>query len=264
MAVFAALLKNQPLLDEDSIRWLFDTFYWSVGSFDRPVRPALVLPTNDFFPGRADSVHGMAEMIFRRVVEYAGMTDRPLRLVAGTACAIPATVHDTLPHVTLDFRSGETRVVSATDASARERVIGYDPALVGNPEALIASFAHSLAAIRAADAATAPPGGAENLPYATEVLAVVMGFGVMLANSAKTIQVRSCGSCGGGQAGRQSALSQYDITYALALFCQLEEIAGKEVTPHLSRPLRPFFRKALRDVAGRRDDVEHIRRPDAN
>ena len=259
--MFSALLKPQPLLDDDTIRWLLDTFAWSV-SVSRTVgpaeRPALVLPINRFFPGRADSVPGMADLVFRKVAGYAGMADWPLRLAEGNACAIPETVHETLPQLTLHTLGGETRVISATDGVTRERVIGYDPALVGNPEALIASFAQSLAAIRAADAATAPPGGVENLAYATEVLAVAMGFGVMLANSAKAIQVRSCGSCGSGQASRQSALSQYDITYALALFCQLHGIPAKEVAAHLNKPLRPFFRKALRDVAGRRDALDSL------
>ena len=262
--MFAALLKSQPLLDEDSIHWLFDTFAWSVSSdagLAPPAQPVLVLPTNAFFPGRADSVHAMAEMIFRRVVDYAGMGDWPLRAAAADTCAIPATVHDTLPQVALEITGSETRVVPVMNDTPRERVIGYDPALVGNPEALIASFAHSLATLRAAGAATAPPGGAGNLAYATEVLAVAMGFGVMLANSAKTVQVRSCGSCGSGQANRQSALSQYDITYALALFCQFRDIAAREVVPHLNKPLRPFFKKAARDVAARKDDCALFRQP---
>lgn len=270
--MFSGLLKNQPLLDEETVEWLLDTFAWAIGAVGaRPGgdRPVLVLPTNRYFPGRADSVDGMADLVFRKVAEYAGMGDWPLRPAAGNACAIPPTLTGSMPHLPLLTPSGDMLAVFATTGAPAGRVIAYDPALVGNPEALIASFAHSLAAIRAERAGSAPPGGAENLACATEVLAVVMGFGVMLANSARTVQVRSCGSCSGGRATRQSSLSAYDTTYALAISCLLEEIPGKTVAPHLDKPLRPFFKRAIRDAGGRRDDLAALqdlsqRRTDAS
>ena len=256
--MFSGLLKSQPLLDEKTVEWLFDTFAWAIGAVGaRPGgdRPVLVLPTNRYFPGRADSAHGMAELVFRKVAEYTGMGDWSLRPAAGNACAIPPAPAGSMPHLPLRTPSGDTLAVFASTGTPAERSVAYDPALVGNPEALIASFAHSLAAIRAERAGAAPPGGAENLAYATEVLAVLMGFGVMLANSARTVQVRSCGSCSGGRATRQSSLSPYETTYALAISCLLEEIPGKTVAPHLDKPLRPFFKRAMRDAGGRRDDL---------
>ena len=75
-----SLLNNKPLLQESSSRWLVDTFSWSLKNFDADLffsETLLVLPTNEFFPGRANSTHGMAILIFDRVKEYAGVSHWP-------------------------------------------------------------------------------------------------------------------------------------------------------------------------------------------
>lgn len=258
--MLAAFLKSGPPLDEDSALWLFDAFAWSLNQFSAEFfrdSTVLVLPTNRYFPGRADSVHGMARLVFERAVEYAGMAHWPLALLEPGTCPIPVA---TPPRLIVNGGvRGDGSVVTLSTGGADGLPVGYDPALVGNPEALIASFAHTLAGLLAASASP-PPGGLENLPHATEVAAVFMGFGVMVANSAKTIQVRSCGSCGGGQKGRQSFLSQDDVTYALALFCTLKDIGPREVLPHLEKHLRPFYKKAVKDIEAREEMLASLRK----
>jgi hypothetical protein len=134
----------------------------------------------------------------------------------------------------------------------------YDPDLVGNPEALIASFAHSLAHCLAQTAEEPPPGGAQYWPQATEVVATFMGFGLMFANSAFKVPVRSCGSCG-PRAQRQSYLTQYENTYALAIFSVLKAIPTKTVVRNLNKPLRSFFRQCVKEIAGKREELERLR-----
>ena len=251
--MLSALLKPRPPLEEESVLWMIDTFAWAstylAAGWLRD-QAALVLPTNEFFPGRASSTLDMADLIFARVVAYGGMTDWPLRLAGLGTCPAP------VPGLT---QAAAPAVNAGAGAFGTGHIpVGYDPALVSNPEALISNFALTLAGIRSADAGEPPPGGEQARPQATEILAVAMGFGVMLANSARTVQVRSCGSCGPA-ANRQSFLSRFDITYALALFCALKDIGTRSVTPHLNKPLRPFFRKALRDVAGRPDDLSALK-----
>jgi len=252
--VFSALLKSDPPLDEASVLWLADTFAWALDDLDLEVfrdRTRLVLPTNDFFPGRADSPHAMAQLIFERCVDYADMAHWPFYLLEPGNCPVPAPRAPRL-EVAGGLR-GRHSTVALSGGGEDRMPVDYDPQLVGNPEALIASFAHVLAASLAQAAPMPPPGGPENLPHAGEVTAVFLGFGLMVANSAKTIQVRSCGSCGSGQAGRKSYLSQYDVTYALALFAVLKGISAKALLPHLAKHLRPFFKKAVKDIEARPD-----------
>ncbi len=244
------LLKSEPPLDEDSRLWLFDAFGWSLRQFDAGFfrdQTILVLPSNRHFPGRVDSAHGMAELVFRKVCEYAGMQHWPLRLAPPGSCPAAGPARLTVSGA-LRGEAGSVSLASADDSPVE---LGYDPGLVGNPGALIADFAHTLAGILATTTSEPPPGDAEAWPHATEIVAVFMGFGVMLANSAKTIQVHNCGSCGGGRKNRRSFLSQWDITYALALFCTLKGLGGNTVLPALDKPLRPFFKRAMKDIAAR-------------
>ena len=104
-----------------------------------------------------------------------------------------------------------------------------------------------------------PPGGVENWPHITEVVAVFMGFGLMMANSANTVKIRYCGSCSGPAVERGNALSQYDITYALAIFCCLKEIPMREVLVNLKKSLRPFYKKAAKEVMNKTEELNRIR-----
>lgn len=251
------LFASKPPLDEESIEWIFQVFAWALRNLDSGRfrdRAILVNPTNEHFPGRADSPHSMAELIFRATAEYAGIDHWPLRLLE-PGQALP----DTTVQVRLAAPLDKTMDSAPAPAPPVEPIpIAYDPALINNPEALIAGLAQTLAHHLGNAAGEAPPGGLRNWPQATEVLAVFLGFGLLLANTAFAFQARSCGSCGPSPQ-RQAFLSQYDITYALALFCTLKEIPTREALRHLKKSLRPHFKRCLRDIEGRDDELDGLR-----
>ena len=255
--MFSKLFAAKPVLDEASAQWIFDAYAWALRNFDVAVfrdETILVTPSNEHFPGRENSVHGMATLIFQQVKTYAGMQHWPLRLVTDTACALPA------PHkIVIEgaLRGAQGKIPANVDA-AQQILVNYDPQLVGNPEAMIAGFAHTLAHHLGSVAQEPPPGGVQNWPHLTEILAVFLGFGLMFANSAFNFRPSSCGSCSGAAAQRQSFLSQYDITYALALFCVLKGIPNRDVTRNLKKSLRPYYRKAVKDICGRQQRLGEL------
>ena len=65
------LLDRRPLLDEAYAGWMFDVYAWALRNFD-PVmfrdETFLVTPSNQHFPGRANSPEEMANLIFKRVI----------------------------------------------------------------------------------------------------------------------------------------------------------------------------------------------------
>ena len=250
-------LGRQDLVKEEDARWLFDTFAWSLRNFDRDVffdETILVVPDNEHFAGRAQSVPEMAELIFDHVRRYAGMQHWPLHLAHGNSCSLSPPTELRMPG---DLRGA--KALARSNPNASEGVaLAYDPELVSNPEALIASFAHALAHYLGQSAAEPPPGGPVYWPQATEVLAVFMGFGLMFANSAFSVPARSCGSCGGPQAQRRSFLTQYESTYALAIFSVLKGIPEKNVARRLKKHLRPFYRKCLREITRRTDALDRL------
>ncbi len=238
------LFANKKLLDDEVRQWLFDATAWALRNFDARLfreQTVLVLPSDDYFPGRADSVEGMASLIFERVKGYAGMSHWPTRLVDARACQLepPAAVAITGP------LRGEGLPVPEGVA---ELPVPYDPAMVNNPEAMIGSFAHLLAFNLVQQVGEAPPGGPEALPQASEVLAVLLGFGVILANSSFNVRLPRCGSCGPAPVDRQSFLTEAETTYTLAIFCALKGISASEVVPRLKKSLRGYFKRALKEV----------------
>jgi hypothetical protein len=149
--------------------------------------------------------------------------------------------------------------IMPTGGAFHQLLIAYNPGQLRDSEVLIADFAHVLAHYLGSMSQEPPPGGVENWPHITEVVAVFMGFGLMMANSANTAKIRSCGSCSGPAVERSNALSQYDITYALAIFSCLKEVPTREVLAHLKKSLRPFYKKAAKEVMNKTKELNRIR-----
>lgn len=251
------LIKDKPLLDEESILWLFAIFEWSLRNFNAGVfyrEAILVKPTNEHFPGRVNSVHGMASLVFEKVKSYAGMQHWPFQLVDNFSCTLEAR-----PQVKIEGMLRDSRGLPPAAGQTGQLTVTYDPNQINDPEALIATFAHALAHYLGPMAKEPPPGGVENWPQVTEILAVFMGFGLMFANSAFTFRRGGCGSCRPPPVGRSNSLSQYYSSYALALFCVLKDIPNSKVIPHLKKSLRSDFRKSVKDVRKRTDLLDKLR-----
>ena len=245
------LINKKPLLSKDSTDWLFEAFGWSLRNFSAAyfhTDTRLVLPTNEHFPGVVDSTEGMANLIFERVKQYAGVGHWPTRVIAQDQCPLigPAPF---LPGGAARGEDAEEIVVQ--DASQRLPV-PYNPQQINNPEGMIASFAHILAHYLGPTGQESPPGGADHWPETTELLAIYLGFGLMFANSAFIFK-GGCGSCYNPHAVRQAALSEYEATYALALFAVLKEIPNGRVARHLKQHLRGFYKKAVKEIQANRE-----------
>ncbi len=245
--LFNLFTSAKAPIDEETILWIFDSFEWCLHNFDSEFffqNSRLIKPDNQFFPGRVDSVEVMAQLIFKQVTEYAGMAHWPFEIHNIGDFEPSTSVAVLMPP---PFRGDDLEKVSSIDPIP----VYYDPQLINNPEALIASYAHTLAHYLGQTTDQPPPGGSENWPYITELLALFMGFGLMFANSAFSVAVKSCGSCGGNRAKRESYLSQYDMTYALALFCELKAIDSKEVKTSLKSALFPFYKRCRKELLQR-------------
>jgi hypothetical protein len=240
------IFQSRPLIDSSSADWIFDTFEWVLQNFDSDEffhRSRLVQPTNDFFPGNVDSVHAKAENIFQHTVRHAGLSHWPFRLQSPEqfknipavplhfAAVVRDSKHNTLPALICEHALHLT----------------YNPQQTLKPEDLSSGFAHWIAQHLVAQAQQLPPKGMDYLAEGTEVLAVVMGFGVLLANSAYTFR-GGCGSCYNGQANRQATLSEDEVVFALALYCRLKEIPDGHATSFLKKHLKSSYKRARKQI----------------
>ena len=254
--MLSKLLKPKACLDTETTLWLFDTFAWALRNLDARVfydETILVTPSNEHFPGTKNSVHGMADLIFNQVKDHAGLKHWPTKLT-NMAEGRPAEP----PKIEIKGALRGSKGIMPAGEVFQQLPIAYNPDQLRDPEVLIADYAHVLAHYLCSMSQEPPPGGAENWPHITEVVAVFMGFGLMMANSANTAKIRSCGSCSGPAVERSNALSQYDITYALAIFSCLKSIPSKEVLVNLKKSLRPFYKKAAKEVMNKKEELDRI------
>ncbi len=252
--MLSKLFTSQPILEEESITWIFDVYAWALNQFDAEIffnETILVAPTNEYFPGEQTSVTGMAELIFSQVQNYAQVQHWQCAVVDHSQFIPPDLNQLVLPKRT----AAATEITNEAQNSVLS--IPYDPQMVANPEALISSYAHILAQYLGSQATENPPGGSENWLMVTELLGVFLGFGLMYANSATTAP-SSCSSCSAGLATRPSFVSQYDLTYALAIFSVVKKIPEKKVSRHLKKSLKGFLKSAIKDVKSRSREIEKL------
>jgi hypothetical protein len=244
--MFSFLKSDQPVIDDDAREWMFDVYAWALRQFDSEFffnHSQLVLPNNSFFPGRATSEQEMAELIFSQVCRYAGIAHWPTAVVSNQLCQLQG---DERVQINGRLRSS-TSEAPLVDVATPRLQIPYNPVQLNNPEGLIASFAHVIAHYLGQFAKEPPPGGTDNWPHTTEMIAIFLGFGLMFANSAYTFR-GGCGSCYNPAANRDAFLTERQSTYALAIFAVLKGIPEKQVTRELKSHLRGFYRRALREI----------------
>ncbi|OED43978.1 hypothetical protein AB833_02525 [Chromatiales bacterium (ex Bugula neritina AB1)] len=252
------LFDKQPVIDPSSSEWIFDAYGWALQNFDADLfysNTVLVRPTNEYFPGTVNSVHGMAEIIFDRVKVYAGISHWPTLVKDPSECQF---IESQQIQIQGALRGPEGIADESVEDSQR-LVIPYNPQQINNPEGMIATYAHILSHHMGQMAKAPPPGGIDYWPQATELLAIFLGFGLMFANSAYNFR-GGCGSCYNPYAQRDAYLSEAEATYALGLFCLLKGIPDTEVTPHLKRHLRGIYRKSSREIANKVQGVDHLKR----
>lgn len=155
-----------------------------------------------------------------------------------------------LPSIKRNSSSDQTEAATVFSADA-VLPLSYQPQQTLKPEDLSSSFAHLLAQHMVAQSQQLPPGGRDYFIEATEVVAIFMGFGVMMVNSAYAFK-GGCGSCYNASANRQASLSENEVVFALAVFCQLKNIPTRQATAHLKPHLRASFKRAVKQIDGDR------------
>ncbi|HEX8654995.1 MAG TPA: hypothetical protein VF693_07220 [Allosphingosinicella sp.] len=250
LSLFGARLP----IDEDELEFQLATFKWLRREFGPPA-DALVLPTKDWFPPSAHKGHTRIADLFGHVKAAAGMADWACELQAG-AGERPAHVGTglLLRHEGAAPPCG-TFQVTGEGGRPTVVVITYNPSLAEDPTALIATFAHELAHYLMSTAGSDPPGGWELHELHTDLAAVHLGFGLFLANSARSFsQFQSAGEMG-WSARSQGYLSEGALVTALAI---VERLGGRDplaASPYLKDYLAKDLSRAAKALGKRCGDM---------
>ncbi|WP_206485706.1 hypothetical protein [Thalassotalea sp. G2M2-11] len=240
-----SLFNQKPFVDEDTRQWLLDTFAWADKYFTTNIYHTdaqVILPTNQCYPGRVNSVEQLVETIFQQTILYAGMEKWPITLNS-------MTHYDNHTAPLLAFAGplrGENVDCQMIESSQPLQVV-YNPAQINQPQDLIAFYVQQLAYMLIQQQQVLPPGGKELIPQAIEVVACAMGFGVIFANTAYQFK-GGCGSCYNPRANRQAALPEQEVLYTLAIWSHVKQVHPKKILPHLKSHLRSPYKKMTKEV----------------
>lgn len=250
MGLFSLFGAKLPI-DGEELEFQLATFKWLSADFSEFAAAPRVLPTAEAFP--SNGRRGV-ETLFDEVRAAARMADWPCKLEAGARNReVDAGNAHLIRHSGAPAPCGTFEVVDGPDG--RHAVITYNPGLVNDTEAMIATFAHELGHYLMATAESTPPGGWDLHELHTDLTAVFLGFGTFLANSARNFrQFHSAGEMGWSSGG-QGYLSEGALVTALVI---AERLAGRDpmdAAPHLKTYLRTDLKQAAKALAKAHPDM---------
>jgi hypothetical protein len=231
------LFGQKSILESEDEAWQLDTWAWLLthfGGLKRLKRSPIVVATREFFPATDAKGEDRADHIFECVKKHAEMTNWPCKLLAQPERpgAMGIGLHsrkDGLPLGTFSVKDGEV-------------MITYDPASVGDPAVLVATFIHELAHYRLAPISADPPGGHDMHEFATDLMTVFLGFGLFGANRAFDFQRHSQG----WRSSQSGYLREPDWSFALAVFLNLRSELPESLKDFLKPHLYSDVKKAAR------------------
>lgn len=243
------LFKKKPIIDNSARTWLLDSYEWamrSCGSDTFFENVELILPNSDFFPEKVSDDKQLVRYVFESMKKYAGLDDWPIEIIEKSSNPNPVVA--------------ETLVVTGTpydppmDVIFPEQdddpiLIEYSLELAGNPERLVSAFAYDLSRIFCSYMTEEPPGGEELLGHNIELTAGFLGFGIIMANSTFQFQQYTNVDSQGWASSSVGYLSQYELTYALAIFCELKKIETNYIENTLKNTLLPYFKLAREELS---------------
>jgi hypothetical protein len=241
-------------LDDGAADWLLSTAAWWLREFGPLDDTPLVLPTDAHFPGG-----GAPDELLDAVVEHAGLDGWEFVLEdesdAVLADPMPAVPRPAVARAVLVAVEGD-----ATVPPGGPFPIPYTREDAASPVRMVAVLARGVSHYLLFAARDAPPGDDRHRAAIAEVGAVLLGFGVFLANAAFEFERFESGPVTGWRAGAHGELGEDALGFALALFVELTGADPRAVSGHLSANPRAAFTWALGQLRGdRRADLERLR-----
>lgn len=139
--------------------------------------------------------------------------------------------------------------------AGRRGIITYNPGMAADQAGLVATFAHEFGHYLMATAAAAPPGGWELHELHTDLAAVYLGFGIFMANNARSFSQFQSGGEMGWSSSTRGYLSEGALVTATAIFQRLAGRDPMDAAPFLKDYLRKDLKRADRVLATRAPDM---------
>ena len=247
--MFGLFGAKRPL-DQYEWEWMLAGIKWLEEEFPRDEggtsAGSLILPLAENFPPWQEPSSEYAEMLFARVKELCELSDWPTRLVSQ---------EDSNPNpMEMAAFAGEYRWSEAlgTFSIADDHdgkpyaQITYHPKQLSNPDGFVATMAHELGHYLMSTSRRCPPGGWDLHELATDLTAVWFGFGIFMANGAKSFEGFSDPANAGWQSQVSGYLNEQTMLTAMAACAKLRGEDPAEAIPHLKPYLASNYKKIVK------------------
>lgn len=235
------LFSAKPPISREEYDWLLACFAWLRNALgNRHTAPELIVPGH---PALVAARTGPE--LFEAVRKLMRMDDWPCRL---------ELVRENDPpdyDGTISSGSGACGTCEVVNGVA---IIRYSSLMLSNPDALAGTFAHELCHFLLWEAGD-PPGGPDLMEHSTDCAAAYLGFGVLLANSARTFSKWQDELYGFWQSSTAGYLSEQALVTATVASAALH---GFDLSP-AERSLKPYLKvdikKARKAIARNHPDM---------
>ena len=241
--MFGLFKKPKSLLDADEWEWHLACLKWLQQEFpDIGGKHALqVHPDAEFFSIIKSSPHDMVKNLLDQTKSLIGMKDWPCYLVTGANSRTPMMQGTMIEQFHTHAPGGTFRLMIDNHHEIIAEIT-YNPDAVGRHEKLAAIFAHEMSHFLLETRKTVMPGGEECLELLTDFTAIWLGFGTLMANSAKSIDTFQTENGNGWSTQLSGYLSE---TAIITAFACIEHLAGRDsedalpyLKPHLATALK--------------------------
>lgn len=200
----------------------------------------LILPTGDFFPDKFDGSGGSFAALMGRIQRHAGLGDLPVELTLVT----PEGDTQTVGCASGACGSGgkiDTRLDRVSRREDGTYAVAIGVAEAKNPTVLTTTLVRAVATMFMIESGAYEGLIPADREPATDLAAVLLGFGVIVANGSY-IYMKGCGGVSVHSATRMPV---DEVTVALALFCKLHKIEGRMAARYLELTPREHLDEAL-------------------
>lgn len=248
--------------DPECIEWIFGTAAWWLANFGPADQlrehATLVTPTPEHFPDCEGRGLDLARGLFAHVVRHADLEHWSFEVVVDDAIEMPNPMPQ-VPHPSFPKAQLEREDRSAPIPEGAPLPVIIAPEDLDNPDAMIATMARDLSHYLLGSADTPAPGGSELEACTVDLGAVLLGFGVFLANTAFAMETFEEGLLVGWSARQNSPLGEEALGYGLALFARLTDTPDRAIKKYLKSNPKAAFKAARKDIARRRSSqLEHL------
>ena len=224
---------------ELQLRWLLRRTATLLELGAEPVN-GLILPTGEFFPDKFDGSPGGFASLMGRIQRHAGLGDLPVELMLITpegdaqtvSCASGACGGAGKIDTRLD------RVIRRDDGTY---AVAIGVAEAKNPTVLTTTLVRAVATMFMIESGAYEGLIPTDREPATDLAAVLLGFGVIVANGSY-IYMKGCSGVSVHSATRMPV---DEVTVALALFCKLHKIEGRTAARYLELTPREHLDEGL-------------------